>query len=145
MNHKFLKNTLLLLSSIILFTFSVLPALADASSTQGTSLRNGTEAFSKYAGFDISRNPYTLTNTIANAIEAILGLLAIIFIVLTIISGFKWMTAQGNEDQAKEALNGIKNAIIGLAIVLLAYAITYFVFNNLLPYWTNVNGGGEAL
>lgn len=68
-------------------------------------------------------------------IQAFLSLLGIIFIVLIIIAGFKWMTAAGNEEQIKKSQATLKTAIIGLIIVLGAYAITYFVFNN-LPFMT---------
>lgn len=72
-------------------------------------------------------------------IQAFLSLLGIIFIVLIIIAGFKWMTAAGNEEQIKKSQATLKTAIIGLIIVLGAYAITYFVFNN-LPF-----GGGSDM
>ena len=47
------------------------------------------------------------------------------------------MTARGKEEQSKKALNAITAAIIGLIIVIGAYAITAFVFNS-------VDGGGGA-
>lgn len=74
---------------------------------------------------------------IATIIKVILGFLAVIFLVLTIVAGFRWMTAGGNEEQVKKAVGTIKNSIIGLVIVLAAYAITYFVFTY-LPF----SGGG---
>lgn len=72
-------------------------------------------------------------------IQAFLSLLGIIFIVLIIIAGYKWMVAAGNEEQIKKSQATLKTAIIGLIIVLGAYAITYFVFNN-LPF-----GGGSDM
>jgi len=74
---------------------------------------------------------------IANIIKVALGLLATIFLILTVIAGFEWMTAAGNEEQVKTAQNSMKNAIIGLVIVLAAYAVTYFIFQY-LPF----SGGG---
>ncbi|MFH0973149.1 MAG: pilin [Patescibacteria group bacterium] len=68
---------------------------------------------------------------IAKIIKIALGLLGIIFVVLLVISGFKYMTAGGNEEQIKESLGTIKHAVVGLIIVLLAYSITYYVFDNL--------------
>jgi hypothetical protein len=72
-----------------------------------------------------------LTQIIASIIKLVLGLLGIIFLGLTIMAGFKWMTAGGNEEQVKKATSTMKNAIIGLIIVLMAYAITYFIFTKL--------------
>ncbi|MBU1160241.1 pilin, partial [Patescibacteria group bacterium] len=68
---------------------------------------------------------------IAKIIKIALGLLGIIFVVLLVISGFKYMTAGGNEEQIKESLGTIKHAVVGLIIVLLAYSITYYVFDTL--------------
>ena len=78
---------------------------------------------------------------IANIISVILGFLALIFLVLTIMAGFKWMTAGGNDEEVKKAQTSLKNAIIGLVIVLAAYAITYFIFNS-LPFTA---GGGSSM
>lgn len=75
---------------------------------------------------------------IATIIRAVLGLLAAIFMVLMITAGFKWMTAAGNESQVEKAQETIKAALIGLVVVLAAYAITYYVFTY-LPF-----SGGQA-
>ena len=78
----------------------------------------------------------------ATIIQAFLGLLGIIFLILIIISGFKWMTAAGNEEQIKKSQATIKNSIIGIIIILTAYAITYYVFNSL--YFFGVRMGPAA-
>ena len=68
---------------------------------------------------------------IGNAIEVFLSLLAIIFIVLLLIAGYQYMTAQGDSTKASNAFKSIRTAVIGLIIILMAYTITYFVFNSL--------------
>lgn len=97
-----------------------------------------TDAFRDESGFGVS-TPATMGHMIATVIQASLGLLGIIFLVLIISAGFKWMTASGNEEKATEAKDMIYRAIIGLIILVGAYAITYFVFNAL--DWA----GGEQL
>jgi hypothetical protein len=64
---------------------------------------------------------------IANFVEIVLGFLAAIFVVLTIYAGFRYMTASGNEEQTRKALAQIRDAVIGLLIVLSAWAITLFI------------------
>jgi TRAP-type C4-dicarboxylate transport system permease small subunit len=64
---------------------------------------------------------------VADTIRIFLGFLGIIFVVLLIIAGFKYMTAGGNEENVNESLKQIKHAIIGLIIILAAYAIATFV------------------
>lgn len=78
-------------------------------------------------------------------INAALSLLGVIFIIMIILAGFKWMTASGDPKKVEEARDNIKNAVIGLAVVLAAYAITYFVFQALGVEGFGsggVNGGG---
>ena len=69
--------------------------------------------------------------TIGIIIQVILSLLATVFLILVIMAGFKWMTASGNQEVISKAGRSLKEAIIGLAIVLAAYAITWFIFNQL--------------
>lgn len=78
----------------------------------------------------------------ARSIQVILGFLGIIFLGLTLISGFNWMTAAGNEEKIKKAQGTLKAAIIGLLIVLAAYTITYFIFTE-LPF--GGPGGGDII
>ncbi len=64
---------------------------------------------------------------IGTAIKALLSVIGIVFIVLIIYAGYTWMLARGNETEAQKAKDTITRAIIGLFIVLAAYAITAFV------------------
>lgn len=75
----------------------------------------------------------TVGSVVALLVRAALGLLAVIFLVLMITAGFSWMTAGGDETKVKKARDTIKTAVIGLVIVLAAYAITYFLFS-VLPF-----------
>ncbi|KKP91560.1 MAG: hypothetical protein UR94_C0015G0010 [Parcubacteria group bacterium GW2011_GWA2_36_10] len=77
-------------------------------------------------------------------INAALSLLGVIFIIMIILAGFKWMTASGDPKKVEEARDNIKNAVIGLAVVLAAYAITYFVFQALGVEGFNSNGGANG-
>lgn len=56
-----------------------------------------------------------------------LSFIAILFFGLLIYGGFNWMTARGNEDEAKKAMDLIQAAVFGLIIVLIAYAVTAFL------------------
>lgn len=68
---------------------------------------------------------------IGKAVNIFLSLLGVIFLILVIYGGFKWMMAQGKEDEIDQAKETIKAATIGLVIVLSAYAISYFVTTRL--------------
>ena len=67
---------------------------------------------------------------IGNVIGTLLSLVSVIFFILMIYGGLRWMLSRGNEDQSKKALDTIIAAIIGIIIVLASYAITTFVFNS---------------
>ena len=82
-----------------------------------------------------------LATIISILIQTILGFLGIVFLVLTIMSGFKWMTSEGNDAEIKKAKDSLKSSIIGLLIVIAAYTITYSVFTY-LPFASNGSGGG---
>ncbi len=66
---------------------------------------------------------------IGRIIRTILGLLGIIFLVLMVYAGFLWMTARGESDAVDKAKDIIKQAIIGVIIIFMAYALTGFVIN----------------
>jgi heme/copper-type cytochrome/quinol oxidase subunit 2 len=68
----------------------------------------------------------------AGVINVIMGFLGIVAVVIILIGGFKWMTASGNEDKVQEAKNLIIAGIIGLVIILAAFAIAKFVLEQLL-------------
>ncbi len=89
------------------------------------------------AGVDMVEQPLGLPSTdiriiIARVIRAALGLLGIILLVIIIYAGYLWMTAGGNDEQIGKAKSIIRNAVIGLVIVLSSYAITQFIISKLL-------------
>jgi hypothetical protein len=79
-----------------------------------------------------SADETTMAELLGYAVNAFLGLLGIIFIILVLIGGAKYMTASGNKEKARAGLAMIRHAIIGLIIVVGSYAIWYFVLANLI-------------
>lgn len=70
--------------------------------------------------------------TAARIINVALGFLGIIAVVIVLLGGFKYMIAGGNEEKTTEARKLIVSGIIGLAIILSAWAITSFVISRLV-------------
>ena len=70
--------------------------------------------------------------TIARIIRVAMGLLGIVSVVIVLLGGFTWMTAGGNEEKAGEAKKYLYSGVIGLAIILSAYAIASFVITQLV-------------
>ena len=75
--------------------------------------------------------------TVAQIINVAIGLLGIVAVVIILSGGFMWMTAGGNEDRVEKAKHLIFSGIIGLAIILAAFAIAKFVINSLVTATAN--------
>lgn len=76
-----------------------------------------------------NRDPRTIA---ANVINIMLGLLGVIAIIIILFGGFKWMTAAGNDDKVGEAKKLLGAGIIGLLIVLSAYAVSIYILRSYL-------------
>lgn len=90
------------------------------------------------AAYGKSAGSVPLETIIGNIIQIFLGLLGVIFLALAMYGGYLWMTARGNEQIVDKAKDTIKNAVIGLAVILAAYAITQFVITALIGSTTTV-------
>lgn len=77
------------------------------------------------SGFDLSKKD--TEPVIASIVKALISFLGVIFFLLVIYGGFMWMTAQGNDEQVARAKKIIINSTIGLVVIMLAYAITWFI------------------
>ncbi len=73
---------------------------------------------------------------VAQVINIALSLLGIVAVVIIIAGGFLWMTAGGNEENVDKARKMIFAGIIGLAIILSAYAIAKWVIERLVTVTT---------
>ncbi|HKK54121.1 MAG TPA: hypothetical protein VJ926_01215 [Patescibacteria group bacterium] len=97
--------------------------ISDAFKTSSSTLSQTTDE----AGF-FSDDSNNINSLIQTGINTVLSFLGVIFTILIIYAGFKWMIAQGNPESVTKAKSLLKNAVIGLLIVLAAYAFSYFIF-----------------
>jgi len=68
-----------------------------------------------------------IPSAVGTIVGAILAFVGVIFFILMIYGGFTWMMARGNEQEAAKAKDLIAAAVIGLIIVLAAYALTAYI------------------
>ena len=115
-----------LFTSVTTAVLGILPAVALA---QGYGL-NQLEG-----NLNLGNKP--LVETITQIINVLLGVLGIIAVIIILMGGFKWMTAQGNEEKVGEAKKLLGAGVVGLVIILAAFAIASFVISNL----SNATGG----
>ncbi len=78
-----------------------------------------------------------LKDTIGQLIRVLLGFLGVVAVVIILLGGFKWMTAGGNDEKVGEAKRLIIAGIIGLAIILSAFAIASFVISSVITATQN--------
>lgn len=64
-----------------------------------------------------------LTDLLKLIIQILLTLAGVIAVVVLIIGGFWYITSAGNEEQSEKGRKAIVNAIIGLIVVILSYAL----------------------
>lgn len=121
---RFLEKSLLI-SWIIIVLFFPSVAFAKKQITDAGSILTRVAEGTGVEQRDIS-------SIVGTVIQAALLLTGIIFLVLMVYGGFLWMTARGNDDQVTKARNVIISAIIGIVVVVSAYAITTFVTTRLI-------------
>lgn len=81
---------------------------------------------------------------IARIIRTILTFLGIIAVIIVLWGGFTWMTAGGDTEKVDRAKKILINGLIGLAIVLMSYAITTFVMGAILNSLSGGSGGSGS-
>jgi hypothetical protein len=130
-----LKYKTIISSAILILLFLCLsPAFARPVSSSG--LDDAVSGLNRTAGQAYEGAPSTgglksgitdIPTAIGTIVGAILAFVGVIFFVLMIYGGFLWMMARGNEQEAAKAKDLIVAAVIGLIIVLAAYAITAYI------------------
>lgn len=119
-NKLFVVAMMLVVSAVF-----IAPAFAEEVPVGGSDNKDifGIEKVQK----DMPLGKRNFETTITSLINVLLGLLGVIAVVIILIAGFKWMTAGGNDDKVSEARKMLFAGIIGLTIILSAWAIARFV------------------
>ncbi len=102
-----------------------------AASPAWAAISSGLEQTAEKAGYNTA-SPKGLPEIIGSVVGALAGLLGTVFMVLMLYGGWLWFTSQGDTKQVQKAKDVIINSVIGLAIILTAYAITNFILGALL-------------
>lgn len=131
-NSKKFKIIFCWLIFLFLILSSLRPYLVQAQASKALEILGIT---AKEAGYQAPQDPILM---VVRVINWFLTLLGVIFILIIIYCGLLWMTgfdmttfSIGNEEQIKKAKTTIKNAFIGLVLVVLAKVLYYFVIERL--------------
>ncbi len=124
------KKVSLALSSAVAFGLTALPTIALAQTAQNPFQQAGNLAgqVGQSAGLG---QPKPLTEMIGQIINIALGFLGIVLLFYLLYAGFLWMTAGGDDAKVKKARGMINNAVVGLIIIVAAFAISTFVLGSL--------------
>jgi hypothetical protein len=135
------------MSSRFFFTLalglSLLGAAAPVYAQEKTDLETQLGAFAgaQGAGYAAPTDPRIVA---ANTIRAALTLIGVLFLCYTIYAGFLIMTAHGDEAKITKGKDTLRTAVIGVLVILSAYAITIFVTRSLTAALQGGNDGFEA-
>ncbi len=109
-------------SVVVILAFVIVAAINDFLGGKDISSEDVTDVQNPIASNTVA----DLTGKIFSGVATIVGSLAILFIM---INAFRYITAQGNEEQTQSAKQGLQWSIFGLVIVLLAYVIISAIFD----------------
>ncbi|OGL94722.1 hypothetical protein A2348_02270 [Candidatus Uhrbacteria bacterium RIFOXYB12_FULL_58_10] len=104
-----------------------LPLVARAAVSEGLS---GAASDVSTIGGEIGVEP-DLPTIVGSAINVLLGVLGIVFVVLVVYAGFLYLTSNGEEGNVKKAKKLLTQSVIGLIIIVAAYAIASYVISAL--------------
>lgn len=125
-----LKNSLIrraIYSAIVgTLAISALPVFAETAPS--ARMLKGLGTVSKQTG-QVAPTGDHLPIVLGNFISIFISALGVVMLVYLLWGGYTWMMAQGEEKQVSRAKDMIKNAIIGMVIVSLAFSISGFVID----------------
>lgn len=123
-NAKQFFTTIIIFSSLLGSILALTPVVLADNLGDAFVTKLQDVAGEKGAGYNIGGNFVSLLNLI---IKLALSFVGVLFLVLCLYGGYKWMTARGNEQEVEEAKNLLVAAVIGLIVILAAYLISAFV------------------
>ena len=123
-----------ILTSILLVMFCVPIFNAKATDEGGGTLNLGRTVTEVEQGMGIKKpgEGMSVPEIVAAVIRMFLLLLGVLFVCLIVYAGYLYLTAGGEPEKAKKARDYIKNAVIGILLTTMAYAITDFVLDRLI-------------
>ncbi len=126
-----LNNLAFLLFLLFIFLF---PFLVFAQNDTAKNLLNNT---AEKAGYEKETGVVDIVSAGINGFFALIG---VIFLIYIIYAGYLWLSAQG-EEQVKKAKEQIRNAVLGLIIIVSSYAIVSFILRVLFSAGGGRGGG----
>jgi len=115
-NKKFLSFFIIISLSLLLF----FPLL---TRTNAVSLDEELEGFRKGA----TLGEASLGTVIGKVVKGALGIFGLVCLVIFIMAGFQWMNSGGHKEKIAGAQKSMGAAILGMIIIIAAYAAVDFI------------------
>jgi len=110
--------------------FFLFPLVARAG-TIPSGLVGANDALNNAANFSDLKGAGDLPILIGKGINIVLGILGILFLIFVVYAGFLYLTAQGSDEPVKKAKKLLTTAVIGLVLIIAAFAISNYVIGAL--------------
>ncbi|MBU1036918.1 hypothetical protein KKF32_02695 [Patescibacteria group bacterium] len=130
--QKIIPTTLcFILASFIVAFFIYVPLSVSAQASLGIEVPGST-----------GLGTTNLTEIIVKVVRIVLGFLGIIAVIIILYGGYIWMTSVGEEDKINKAKKILINGVIGLIIILSAFAIVSYIISRFQEITTGGGPGG---
>ena len=124
MQHWFRKNHSVIIGTTVILAvlFAVVFLFTNIASAQSA------DPYGVSYAEDVGLSTTDIRISVIRVIRTILGVLGILALILMITAGVIWMTSGGNSARIELAKKIILNALIGLLIIVMAFAIVQYIF-----------------
>ena len=123
----------IIMAAVAAFAFATTPVYADTT----TSEPDVCEEWKNKTGYDPNyeiicgkKSESDATARVGNILNTVFFWAAIVAVLVIIIGGVMYITAQGDKAKIVRAKSAILYAVIGLIVVLLSFAIVNFILTN---------------
>jgi hypothetical protein len=130
---------ILVMTITMIFGLSGLVNAADPQSAADKAL-SGLDTTADPAGLKVDTTKFNLPTVIGKALSILMSILGLIFLIIVVYGGVKWMTAKGEAKEVEDARSMIIQGAIGLAVTLATYSIAYYVISEI----TKATGVGAS-
>ena len=113
----------------LLVSFSAAPLPVFACTTDNSPKGQVEQSVAQTAGASTDCTGSGVTTIVGNAIQLFSIIIGIAAVVMIMIAGFKYITANGDSNNINSAKSTLVYALIGVAIAALAQFLVHFVFN----------------
>lgn len=96
------------------------------------------------AGEGVYSEELTVSTFVGNLIRTLLAATGIVFLIITVYAGVLYMTAAGDTEKIKKAKGMLTSSVIGIIIIVGAYAITTYVIDAISTAATQTSAPTES-